>query len=280
MADIDDKPVVLGLYRHDVPEEKTLRALLEWLSTNSRIMGAMNMQSSIEEAKERLRQAGLGFESADKNDLGLFIKFMLADFESSTGALDQRAIDRVVSSNDSFPQRLKIWCSSFNTYCPIEVGYADTVPDDPRYCGRRLIQISTIRTASQFLDDLAKVVKVPVPEKRPEYLRARMEELFQQCLQNIHVDYASIRCDRKLSSPLTLAESADPSDFHRVYVCLPAEEISAILLEYAEVSEWTLHPLPFGIYFRLRDEDSEPSYDGRRLIERLCAIFAERFGKA
>ncbi len=88
MADSDTTPVVLGLYRHDLPEAETLRTLLEWLRHRSVLADPIRSQTSADQAHELL----------------LRIQLMLAISETPTHELSpEKILERMIKLSQALP---------------------------------------------------------------------------------------------------------------------------------------------------------------------------------
>ena len=292
MPDADDTPIVLGLYRHDVPEERTLRYVLNWLREHDcRVFDPVVGKSSAEEAKSLL--AGYELElnvEAYMKDPTVGVAWPSGDVLGPR--LDKTAIDRVVSANEHFPRRLCLLPPPLmeavvhpgrsilkHPVCfYMMVGYADALPDDGRVDGRRLVQISTSPSRWLFprLPKDWEIVRrlFPGVERIPTRLTQFLEVLVQEYWLRGGLHYATIRVGRPLLGNADLLRSEDPLDFHRFFIRASMNS-TRLLHDFADDAEWQLEWSMRGVYVRLRNPDRELSDRGRELIPRLREVLAE-----
>ncbi len=296
MADSDTTPVVLGLYRHDLPEAETLRTLLEWLRHRSVLADPIRSQTSADQAHELLLRIQLMLaisetpthELSPENVLERMIRLSQALPEPPR--IDESLIAQALAANDSFPFRIRLRALEL-PWCPISVGYADALPDDARGTGRRLVEIAATPA------DWREYPVVPPggqplgphlePWQRPAALADELEKLLYELALHVAFDYAAIRQGRDLPGPLTLQTSADPEDLDRLFISLPAAQIDQWVREFADIRDCRVaamrNPRPFdlpyatGISIRLPDPAEPLSQRAQAVLARLRAHFADRF---
>ncbi len=283
MAETQPAPVTLGLYCHQLPETDTLRALLTWLRECSYLPNPIASQSSTEQSKDLLRYLHFyqALEASHGNIESILNLLLTAPHPPR---ITDDLIERLIQSNDTCPQRIRL--STFYVgQCPIEVGYADALPDDYRSEGRRLIQISASPANCRFAKHLPPGHELGPPEDLSAYLFDQLHDLLRACCGHVFVDYAAFRCDGDLPGPVRLTHTPDPDDFNDLFVSMPATRAADLVAEFASVEDWSIELLPAyrplqpapGILIRLFREPARLSPAGFRVLQRLRDILSERF---
>lgn len=293
MTEVDSTPVVLGLYRRDVPEMELLRALLNWLKEYSSLVLPFCPQPSGEQSKELLRIIHLAEfmrqaqEQLSPGELALrLIKALPALPEPPR--LDEALIERLVAANDFFPDHVRLQCFHV-PYCPVTVGYAEPLPDDFHESGRRLVQVAAAPVDSWW-SKVPPGAELPFrrvePWELPQYLMKELEGFLLHLGCQVAFDYATIQYGRELPGLATLQRSTDPEDFDRLYMRMPASETNEFVSKFDDARNWLLEPLrgmgPFGsstlgLAVKLRDAGEPLSQRARAVLEALHTYFAARF---
>lgn len=278
----DTESVVIGLYRHDVAEEETLRHLLTWMRKRDAIaVPPVVSLTSQEDAQTRLALAEYSWEveqrAADPKATGFLPPPKLPGTEKCH--LDETAIDRVVASNGRFPERIRVLAPlmlvrpASRWPLTVTVGYGDELPDDYRVAGRRLVQVGleswdadrVIAASVHGGEKLASRRARPGPSSPAEWARAFVD-LY---LVWAPLTYATIQCGRPLPTPSTFRATTDPRDFDRLYVRMNRHEALALAGEFDDCPDWQIVRPADGVY--ITRQPTPLSEYGRRFMEVLRA---------
>ncbi|MGD8453017.1 MAG: hypothetical protein PVJ57_14455 [Phycisphaerae bacterium] len=306
MPEADHTPIVLGLYRHGVPEGDTLRKLLRWMrDMHSMFLHGLSAPTSIEACQELI--AVHEFEEACQEPAALQeLSKWLAEWASGKSGsapppgaagcatLDDATIERLVQSNDQFPERVTLtapllWhmaksashshVSSLAHAFMLRVGYADGVPDNVHAGERRLVQVET--SADRWLAPDLPVQKAgwPALESSTPVQEGYLECLLKEYASHVaRVDYATLQRGRPLPGPGTLCTSNEPLDYHQLFLRLPRERRNEGA-DLAVDQDWLLERQPAGIYTCLRHPDRKLSHAGQRTMARLRDLFTREYAQ-
>jgi len=274
MTASDNQSVVIGLYRHDAPEEETLRLLLRWLrDACSLVLSSVRALTSIQEAQSRLDLAQLEVDLEEwhaRGKSGLPPVPTIRGFDLTDA--EHALIERVIASNNEFPERVLMSPPlslgvHMRPTTAIEVGYDARRPDDFRVDGRRLI---SLRVVERFLN-LPQEISSP-QERYPGCARPVdwAVAFVQRCASYVEFTYASIQSDREPPTPPVLKRSAVPRDWDHVYLRLTRDAIQSAWATLGASEDWKCRQFEQGMMFELRSENLTAS--GREYMERLRAL--------
>ena len=277
MSDVGETPITVGLYRHDVPEEDTLRALLEWLrDAGVAVLSLTRALSSIQESKMRLFMAEMELKFEKLRSHAAKALPPLSELHGlGWSRLDDATIDSVVRSNNEFPQRIRVTLP-ISLDAPMwlgvmEVGYDARRPDDVRADGRRLISARVLRSRLGSSPEATSWL--------PDRLLSPLEwsvAFVYQCAPAVTYTYASIHSEREPPTPTVLRSSDDPRDFDHLCLPMPKCDIEAAEAELGAGDDWSGHPFQDGILFVLRAQRLTDA--GREYMERLRSLVVSRIG--